>query len=880
MAGMRFPVLLSLFAATAAQALTIDLQPGGSVATLAAARDAVRAARAGGEKGAITVRVAAGEYALSEAVLFEPQDGGVTYEAAPGARPVFSGMKKVTGWKADAQGVWTAQVPPGTTAEALWINGRRATRARTPNGDYFFPQGVATKPIPGLPAPKNPATSSLQILPDEARQLAGLSPAELHEVHTIVLHSWNETRHRVAGVDLESGTLQFTGGSRAFFSLEPFHRLWFENYRAALDQPGEWFLARDGTLSYLPLPGEQPDTAIAELPLAPQWIVIKGDPAKDDQLVRRLTFRGLAFRGQSFVLPAEGIGYSQAVAPLGAAIEADGVRDLTIDSCRFEHTMTNVLWLRRGCRHVVVKDTLFRDLGAGGVKIGMPDANNGQLTADTNHTSHVTIDNCIIHTGGRYFPSAIGVIVFHASDCTIRHCDIADFFYSPISLGWTWGYKPTPCARHVVEHCHLHHYGYAVLSDMAAVYTLGPQPGTIIRHCHIHDAGCASYGAWGMYNDEGSTGIVWESNLVHDTQSAGYHQHYGRGNIVRNNIIARGAEEHIRYSRPEDYLAFAFERNIVLLGQGRLFMHVDKNWDNGRTFLADNVYWKPGGTIPEFAGHTWADWQFLGRDTGSTVADPLFIDPEKGDWTLRPESPALARGFIPFDWKKAGVHPRTADPAGSTEWRQLAATQFPPMKYGLKPRPQPLTLRESFEHTGLGSRPRILRAGKALTTELAVTQHHAAEGRHSLQFTDGPGIEPAYDPHFYLSTTVERGTTRVTFHIRAEKDYRLTHEWRDASTPYRTGPRLDFENGTVRANGRKLADFPPDTWLHVAVSARIDGDATWTAILTPAGGPPQRFTGLKYEKPMAALHWIGWASNGKAAAKCWLDDLLVENDVQ
>ena len=110
-----------------------------------------------------------------------------------------------------------------------------------------------------------------------------------------------------------------------------------------------------------------------------------------------------------------------------------------------------------------------------------------------------------------------------------------------------------------------------------------------------------------MYNDEGSTGIVWENNLVHDTQSAGYHQHYGRGNIVRNNIIAFGAEEHVRYCRPEDFFAFAFERNIVLLGEGRLFMHVDKNWDNGRVFLNDNVYWKPGGEIAEFAGNTWAE---------------------------------------------------------------------------------------------------------------------------------------------------------------------------------------------------------------------------------------------------------------------------------
>ncbi len=870
---MRFPIPLALLSA-AAHAFTIDVAPTGPIHDLTAARDAVRAARAAGEKGAITVRIAAGEYPISGAVTFESQDGGVTYEAAPGAKPVFVGTKKITGWKADAKGVWTTSIEAGTTTEALWVNGRRATRARTPNDDYFFPQGIATKPIPGVPPPKNPATSALQMLPGEAQQIAGLSPSELNDVNAVVLHSWNETRHRVAGVDPATGTLQFTGGTRAFFSLEPFHRMYFENFRAALDTPGEWFLGKDGTLFYIPRPGEKPETAIGEIPTPPQWIVIKGDPAQDETLVRDLTFRGLSFRGQSYTLPQDGVGFSQAVAPLGAAIEVDGVRNLTIDGCRFKQTMTNVLWLRKGCRDVVVKDSLFRDMGAGGVKIGTPDGNNGKLAADANHTSHVTVDNCIIHTGGRYFPSAIGVIIFHSSDCTIRHCDIADFFYSTISIGWTWGYKPTPCARNVVEFCHLHHFGWGVLSDMAAVYTLGPQPGTVIRNCHIHDAGCASYGAWGMYNDEGSTGIVWENNLVHDTQSAGYHQHYGRGNIVRNNIIARGAEEHVRWSKPEDFLGFAFYRNIVLVGDGRLFMHVDKNWDNGRVFLADNVYWKPDGKLAEFAGKTWAEWQFMGRDTNSVVAGPLFVDAANGDWTLRPESPALKLGFVPFDWKKSGVN-------GNAEWQQLAATQFPPMKYGMKPKAVPLVLSEDFESTAVGAKPNRAKMSKTLAKELVVSSEQASKGKHSLQLTDGPNFPNAFEPHFYFNTHVEHGTTVVAFDVRMERAYKLTHEWRDNFTPYRTGPKLDFDNGGVRANGKKLADLPADTWVHVEVRAKIDGDATWSCIITPAGGQPQRFDGLKYDKAtMTTLNWIGWASNGKDVAKCWIDELKIANDVE
>jgi hypothetical protein len=409
---------------------------------------------------------------------------------------------------------------------------------------------------------------------------------------------------------------------------------------------------------------------------------------------------------------------------------------------------------------------------------------------------------------------------------------------------------------------------------MGGVYTLGPQPGSVIRGCHIHSIGCAAYGAWGMYNDEGSTGIVWENNLVHSTQSAGYHQHYGRGNIVRNNIIAFGAEEHVRYSRPEDFFAFAFERNIVLVGDGRLFMHVDKNWDNGRAFLNDNVYWKPGGEIAEFAGNTWQAWQFLGRDTTSVVADPLFVAPEKGDWTLKPESPALKLGFKPFDWKLAGV-------TGDTAWRQLAATDFGTMTYGLKPKPKPLQFSDNFESSPVGAPPaRSSDSRKPKNDRIAVVAMPNAKSQRALQLTDGPEVMPAYEPHFYYSTNVENGTARVAFRVKTEPGYLLVHEWRDDSTPYRSGPLLSFEKGEVRANGTKLIDLPPNVWVQVDVTAKIGegSDATWSCVLTLPGAAPQRFAGLKFVKPeMKALKWIGFASNGKAAAKCWLDEIEISH---
>ncbi|MEQ1859165.1 MAG: right-handed parallel beta-helix repeat-containing protein [Chthoniobacteraceae bacterium] len=568
-------------------------------------------------------------------------------------------------------------------------------------------------------------------------------------------------------------------------------------------------------------------------------------------------------------MPPEGAGFGQAEVALGAAIEADGARDILFEDCELSHTMTSAAWFRHGCREITMKHCHIHDLGAGGVKIGETSAPKDARGL----TSHVTLDNCIIHGGGRYFPGAIGVWIGQNPDNTIRHCDIADFNYTLISIGWVWGYKPTPCARNVVENCHLHHYGWGVMSDMGAVYTLGLQPGTVIRGCHIHDAACASYGGWGLYNDEGSTGIVWEDNLVYRTQSGGYHQHYGRGNIVRNNIFAFNQEFQVRWSKPEEFLGVAFENNIVLFNEGRLFGHVDDNWFSGRAWVNRNVYWQVGGNPFDLAGKSWADWQLFGHDPESLIADPLFVAPEKGDWTLRAESPALRLGFKPFDWRKAGV-------TGDDAWRKLAAVEYPPVVFSAKPKPRPLRLHDDFETTPLDAKPgHGARLSNQLGPVLAVV-NGGSKGERALELRDGPDVSPQFEPHFYYVPHHDAGTTRVSFDVRLESGYQLNYEWRDDAQPYRTGPQLIFESGAAKANGRKLIDLPSEGWLHVEVEARLGepGDATWSCTLTAPGQQPQRFDALKFVDPaMAKLDWLGWSSNGKAKARAWIDEIEIEN---
>ena len=95
----------------------------------------MRRLRAAGKAGPVRAVVADGTYRLAEPRALMPEDGGsaeapVRYEAAPGAKPVFSGGRKITGFRAGENGLWVADVPEVAAGqwyfEQLWVNGRRA----------------------------------------------------------------------------------------------------------------------------------------------------------------------------------------------------------------------------------------------------------------------------------------------------------------------------------------------------------------------------------------------------------------------------------------------------------------------------------------------------------------------------------------------------------------------------------------------------------------------------------------------------------------------------------------------------------------------------------------------------------------------------------
>ena len=555
-----------------------DTNDGSAAAPKATLSSALRQAReirrlhtAGIENG-INIILKGGTYYQYEPLFVRPEDSGTpqsptTFCAAPAEKVVVSGGMKISNWKKSGK-LLVADVPDfnGRPLDfrQLWVNGKKAVRARDV-ADFEKMYRII----------RNDKVNEELWVPTKAVKAILKAPyAEM------VLHQmWAVSFLRIKSIRIQ-------GDSAAVKFQNPESKLQFErpwpqpmigagvnspfyltNAMELLDQPGEWYHdIRTHKLYYYPLPGEKMNEAI--VPALETVVQVEGTT---DRPVENVFFKNITFSHTTWMRPSEkghvplqaGMymteGYklrpsidrvdnhkldNQGWLGRGAAaVTVAGARNINFEGCTFEHLGFSGLDYIDGTVGGQVTNCIFTDIAGNGLVAG----SFSPASLET-HLPYNPIDLRDVCTGLQVSNSlftdvtnedwgCVAIAAGYVAGMRILNNEISDVSYSGISLGWGWNRNVVCMKNNLVQRNNIYHYAKHVY-DVAGIYTLGAQPGTLISENWVHDICKPSYvhdpKHWFyLYTDEGSSYIRVMNNR---TDSVKFLQNAnGPNNIWENN---------------------------------------------------------------------------------------------------------------------------------------------------------------------------------------------------------------------------------------------------------------------------------------------------------------------------------------------------------
>jgi len=616
---------------------------------LAGIRQAVDAAR--NLEKPVTLQLLSGEYILQEPLVLDERD---SFTSFVGENATISGGWHILKWDTEGNGILSAKVPAGAKPTRLYVNGKTTKRARFPEAGYF----------PTRNTPVNPAGWAnvyLQDLEDIEKRLLHFEPEMIpfaledpEGTEFVILQYWMEARLYPERYDPRDGEVLFRAGS--WNPLSWSFGCFLENVKEGLSEPGSWYFSgKESRVYYHLRDGETAETVDAVCPMLQQLITCA--PAKKAE---QICFRGIRFADTNAT--PFGVSHHTPQAELQAPVSlhfcnADRV---SFEDCTFENLGGYALWLAKGCNACRVEYCRFLHCAAGAVRIG-----EEKRPADKSEfcDGHVFRNNRIENCGEHYLGSA-GIWIGQSGHNILAHNDISGPLQWAISVGWNWAYFPLnrSCSNRITDNF-IHELGTGELGTHGAIYILGVAPDTLIEGNYIRNVYATKH--WGagegIILDNGCAGITIQNNIITKAVAGGWGCNFNCfGNIIRNNIFCFGRKYQLtRYGDPPDSdkepaNGEIFTQNIVLWEEGPLF---PAKWPSFRTLWDYNLYWNTAGSV-EFTGMDLAQWQALGLDEHSVVADPMFRDANHEDFTLPEDSPALRIGFEPFSLDQVGILPR------------------------------------------------------------------------------------------------------------------------------------------------------------------------------------------------------------------------------
>ena len=600
----------------------------------------------------LTVWLRGGTYFLDRTLEYTSDDlGNYAYKAYPGETPVISGAVPVTGWTAETVNgiqMWTANV---STSGDNWYfnilyNGNSSLpRARYPKTGELSVQSIIDAERKHPESDYFKGDTSFNANPSDLQAFSAIPDIDVR-----ILHYWKDELIPLESCNTASGYIKLS--KPASMTVSPGDRYFFENVFEALSAPGEWYLKRDtGKLYYIPLASDDINTTVLYAGKLETVMTING--------VDGLSFNGISFRDTGWNIVPEELENSQAAYGVAPAILATNADNISFTGCTLQNIGATGIKIGLNTKNCLIKTCLFRNIGATGIFI----EGSNVSPDDPSITKNIVVTDNHIYKYGRIFNNAIGVLLINARNCEISHNEIHDGFYTGISSGWVWGYSYNVTDYINISDNLIYDIGQGWLADMGGIYTLGMQPHSFITGNVVHDVGCYSggsgYGGWGIYLDEGTSYMTVKNNIAYNCSSQGFHQHYGKNNLVTNNIFAMNGEGQVRVSRKEEHTSLYLFKNIIVSENTPMYTSVLK----GKFVDYGNIYWDYQRKACVLSGESVKvkdriyriGMRLRGYYKNGVFKNPMFKDIDNRDFTLLPNSPAVRAGFVPWDYKQAGT---------------------------------------------------------------------------------------------------------------------------------------------------------------------------------------------------------------------------------
>lgn len=643
----------------------------GPFRTLERAQRAVRelARGKGLPKGGVAVEIMPGLHELPATLSFGEADSGtpgspVVWRGNDKETPVLVGGKRIRAWKPFRDKISKADVSADFSQLAfrqLFFNGKRQILARYPNFDTNNPYGGGWAYVAGSMTDKEkPDSKSRFRFREQDRRT--WAKAEEGEIFIFPGPNYRNNILPIQSVDAEK--LTYTLARDADYAFRPVDRYYVRNVMEELDAPGEWYLDAAAKTLYFWPPSDL-ETGVVLAPTLERLIMVDG--------ARNLQFTGFTM-------------------------------ECAEDSAFFFTNASDCLVAGHVIRNVVGKPT---GMGAvvvvGGSNVGVVGNDIYEIGTTAIHlaggerrglipSSHYAENNYIHHVGVVYTRGVglnIDGVGQRASHNLIHDCPrFALIFYGN---------------DHRIEYNRLRHMNIQT-EDTGATYCWGRDfltaRGSVIAYNHISDSlgygkkldsWVSPYYAWGIYLDDDCCGVDVIGNIVVNANRAGIHFHNARDIVASNNLFINNGAHDLEMNgwtathkfflnnlsnfeaswrayaplqawqkyrglqkAPPAEAGFMVDnvivKNIFYSTNEKANVYSVRNFAWDRTTIDSNIIWHPNG-IPTVQGvkkdpqDQWAEWQRLGFDRQSRIADPMFMDLANGDFRLKPGSPALALGF-------------------------------------------------------------------------------------------------------------------------------------------------------------------------------------------------------------------------------------------